>query len=53
MKPSRYNYIHSRDNYSYWYNGLNHTWFRLPKVLVEKVQSILTNPDEIKEINEP
>ena len=53
MKPSRYNYIHSRDNYSYWYNGLNHTWFRLPKVLGEKVQSILTNPDEIKEINEP
>ena len=31
MKASNYNYIIYRNNQSYWYNGLEHAYFKLPK----------------------
>ena len=53
MKVSRYNYILSKGCYSYWYNGLEHTFFRLPLSLGEKIRGIIeNNPDSLLSLSE-
>ncbi|MBD5203862.1 MAG: radical SAM protein [Bacteroidales bacterium] len=41
MKISKYNYIEHRNGLSYWYNGLNHTYFRISESLGRKLESVL------------
>ncbi len=48
MKPSAYNYIFENNGYSYWYNGLEHSFFRLTSSLGEKIKHILNTPEILK-----
>lgn len=52
MKSSRYNYIFHKDRNSYFYNGLNHTYFRCSRGLGEKIQAFLSNPQDYEILNE-
>lgn len=56
MKSSIYNYIMYDETFSYWYNGLTHQYFLLPKTVGEKIEkllhtssSILQLPDSFRE----
>jgi len=48
MKASNYNYIIYQNNQSYWYNGLEHTYFKLPKDLGLKIERLLTDKERIE-----
>jgi len=48
MKASNYNYIIYRNNQSYWYNGLEHAYFKLPKDLGLKIERLLTGKEKIE-----
>ena len=41
MKASRYNYIFTEGGSSYWFNGLERTFFALPAGLGEKIAEYL------------
>lgn len=43
MKASRYNYIIEKGSFSYWFNGIEHTFFKLPLDLGRKIKNILEN----------
>ena len=49
MKQSNYNFVMYDESYSYWYNSLCFSFFRLSKELGKKVESLLPSPDVIKE----
>ena len=51
MKSSRYNYIFSEGNSSYWFNGIEQTFFKLPVQIGEKIEQMLHSPDEIEQVN--
>ncbi len=53
MKASKYNYILENDEFSFWYNGAEHTFFRLPLNLGRKIKRMMEFPDAMKQINEP
>lgn len=48
MKVSKYNYIIERGNTTYWYNGLEHTYFKLPLELGRKVESVVNSPEYLE-----
>lgn len=48
MKPSLYNYILENNGYSYWYNGLEHSFFRLTLPLGNKIKNLLNTPEILK-----
>lgn len=48
MKASEYNYIIERDEFSYWYNGVTHKYFRLPKSLGTKLEKALAMPETLR-----
>ena len=48
MKLSRYNHIIKKDGYSYWYNGISHTYFRLSAETGRKLRDNLQYIEEIK-----
>lgn len=50
MKTSRYNYIIKRNNDSYWYNGVEHTFFKLPLELGSKIENLLASSETIQYI---
>lgn len=52
MKASEYNYIINKEENSYWYNGIEHTYFRLPIDLGHKIQDLLASNESIKRIPE-
>jgi len=52
MKASKYNYILNKNNLSYWYNGIEHTFFRLPIDLGEKIKELITTPAILLSLNE-
>lgn len=43
MKQSIYNYIIKQDDVSYWFNGLNFTYFQLPIQLSDKLEKCISN----------
>ena len=43
MKVSNYNYIIHKNSYSYWYNGINHTFFKVPISLGKKLEHIMND----------
>lgn len=47
MKASKYTYIIDRNGSSYWYNGIEHTYFKLPIDLGHKVRSLISSTDTI------
>lgn len=47
MKLSKYNYIIKREDFAYWYNGIEHTYFRLPIDLSHKVEATINIPNGI------
>lgn len=52
MKASKYNYIINKNDFSYWYNGIEHTFFKLPIDLGKKVKELITiNPTSLLPIN--
>lgn len=50
MKASKYNYITNRNNQSYWYNGINHTFFKLPITLGRKIQTMIDSSELINQL---
>lgn len=50
MKASKYNYIINRKEFSYWYNGVNHAFFRLPVILGTKIQNMIESPTLIRQL---
>ena len=48
MKTSKYNYIIERDGVSYWYNGIEHTYFTLPLALGRKVKMLIDTAEQIE-----
>lgn len=49
MKCSNYNYFIENEKYTYWYNGLEHTYFRLPIELGRKIKRIIDiNPSDLQ-----
>lgn len=51
MKSSSYNYIFSDGGFSYWFNGLEQTFFKLPIQIGEKLEKLLNQPNEIEKIS--
>lgn len=49
MKASFYNYIYENGEYSYWYNGLHQSFFRLNKSTGCKLIRFLSTPQLLKE----
>ena len=47
MKASKYTYIIDSNGSSYWYNGIEHTYFKLPIDLSHKVRSLISSTDTI------
>lgn len=45
MKSSFYNYIFYRNNYSYWFNGITKSHFRLSLDLGKKIEMLLFTPE--------
>ena len=41
MKASKYNYIIEKETFSYWFNGIEHTFFKLPLNLGRKIKGLL------------
>lgn len=52
MKKSRYLHHILRDNYSYWYNPLTNSYFRLPATIGQKLYALIENDEDIKAISE-
>lgn len=48
MKTSNYNYIIEKNGYSYWYNGLEQSFFRLPAPLGRKISQELSDPQTLQ-----
>lgn len=53
MKTSKYNYITNKTDYSYWYNGVNHNFFRLPIALGKKIQNMMDSSESISQLPYP
>ena len=51
MKASRYNYIFTEGGSSYWFNGLERTFFALPAGLGEKIAEYLEQPTQLEEVS--
>ena len=51
MKASRYNYIFTEGDSSYWFNGLERTFFALPAGLGEKIAEYLEQPTQLEEVS--
>jgi len=47
MKTSKYNYIIEREDSAYWYNGIEHKYFRLPIDISRKVETVINTPNRI------
>lgn len=47
MKTSKYTYIIERGDISYWYNGIEHTYFTLPITLGRKVKMLMESPEQL------
>lgn len=45
MKTSKYNYIIEKGEVSYWYNGIEHTYFTLPLALGRKIRALMKSQD--------
>lgn len=52
MKASEYNYILEWNEFSYWYNGIEHSFFKLPLTLGEKIKSLINSPHKLLLTNE-
>lgn len=52
MQVSNYNYILEKEGWSYWYNGLEHTFFRLPLSLGNKIKAMIEKPNTLYVANE-
>ncbi len=50
MRTSKYNYVIFTSQYSYWYNGLEHTFFRLESSLGKKVEQLLDTPEALRDM---
>ncbi|RNC63427.1 radical SAM/SPASM domain-containing protein [Proteiniphilum sp. X52] len=50
MKKSKYNYIFYDDNYSYWFQGLKKTFFRIERNLGKKLEEVICDPYKISEM---
>lgn len=53
MKTSRYNYITNKTDFSYWYNGVNHSFFKLPVTLGKKIQNMINSSESISQLPSP
>lgn len=51
MKSSKYNYILENNEFSYWYNGIEHTFFRLPLALGNKIKNMINSPEQLLSAN--
>jgi radical SAM additional 4Fe4S-binding domain len=49
MKTSAYNYILYKNGYSYWFNGISKSFFRLSESLGRKMEDVINNPDKLVE----
>lgn len=48
MKSSDYNFIINRNQKTYWYNGVTHSFFTLSEALGKKIEIAMNNPDIIE-----
>lgn len=51
MKPSYYNFVFYDDKYSYWFNSLTHSYFRLSEKLGYKIESLLGDISKLKDLS--
>lgn len=47
MKASNYNYIIERGDFGYWYNGIEHTYFKLPLELCRKIEMAIASKEQL------
>ena len=48
MKLNRYVHIIGQNDQSYWYNGLNAKFFRIPAEIGEKLSHIIEHPEQVQ-----